>query len=182
MPMSTFRVACFRALALALIVAAACTDAPSSPASAFATRLRDDDAEREPREAPNGHAGSLVRCVGRGPVDGEAVIGPEGGVLKLGPNSLRVPPGALRRSVTIRARVLDTIAAIAFEPHGLRFERPAALTLNTAGCAVREEQHPVLLYLDDDGEARETIGGLLDDRKHEFHAPIVHFSVYAIGI
>jgi hypothetical protein len=110
------------------------------------------------------------------------VIGPDGGILRLGPNALIVPPGALAEPVAIRAQVVDTLAEIMLEPEGLRFRRPVILELDTRGCAVSAEQDPELLYLDDEGEARETIRGYLDEQKKRFSAPIVHFSVYAIGV
>jgi hypothetical protein len=78
--------------------------------------------------------------------------------------------------------VLDTLAAIELEPHGLSFALPVELTIDTRQCAVREDQRPVLLYLDDDGDVLETIDGQLDDDAENFFARIVHFSVYAVGV
>jgi hypothetical protein len=80
------------------------------------------------------------------------------------------------------ASVLDTLAAIELEPHGLSFALPIELTIDMRQCAVRDDQHPVLLYLDDNGEVLETIDGRLGDDAENFFARIVHFSVYAVGV
>lgn len=181
MPSSRF--ALTPAIAVALFVVGSCADSPSSPARLPSGAVAGLSAKTHDEEhVPNGHAYGLVKCDGRGPRTGAAVIGPAGGVLHVGPNALIVPAGALEATVAITARVADTVAAIEFEPHGLRFDRPVLLILDTRGCDVRAEQRPVLLYLDDDGEARETINGNQNDHKHRFSAPIVHFSVYAIGV
>jgi len=85
-------------------------------------------------------------------------------------------PGLVQRSV------LDTIAAVELQPHGLRFALPVRLAIDVRECSVREDQHPVLLYLDDDGEVRETLPGDLDEDAESFFSRIVHFSVYAVGV
>jgi hypothetical protein len=123
-----------------------------------------------------------VACHRGGQQLGTAVIGPDGGTLRVGANSVVVPRGALSERIRMTATVLDTIAAIELEPHGLRFALPVELTIDTGECAVREEQHPMLFYLDDAGEVEETIDGQLGEGGDSFHAPIVHFSVYAIGV
>jgi hypothetical protein len=179
--MPTFRVPHVSVFSLVFAVLAACADTPSAPGASPGADVSRGEAHRQ-WEVPNERSYHVVECVGRGPRTGSMVIGPDGGTLRLGPNALFVPPGALAEPVTISATVADTVAAITFEPEGLQFSRPVIVELDTRGCAVSDEQHPVLLYLDDDGEARETIRGYLDERKQRFYAPVVHFSVYAIGV
>ena len=184
--MTTFRFERGRVAALSVLLGAAiaaCADAPSSPSATVPRTSRPfaEEAGGGPNE-PNGNAYGLVKCHRSGPVQRSAVIGPEGGTLRVGDTYLVVPPGALSERVRMTAKVLDTIAAVELEPHGLRFALPVGLAIDVSGCAVREEQHPVLLYLDDDGEVRETIPGDLDEDGDSFFARIVHFSVYAVGV
>lgn len=181
MPMPTLRFALNRVFSLALVAAAACADSPSSPTSAPPPDAGLARGHERPGNQPDVPGYKLVTCTGRGPAERTMVIGPEGGTMHVGPNVLTIPSGALEVPTSITARVADTLAAVHFEPHGLRFFRPVLLQLDTRGCAVRAEEHPVLLYLEH-GALRETIGGSLDDRKHTFSAPIEHFSVYAIGV
>jgi len=184
--MPTFRFEGGRLAALSILLGAAiaaCADAPSSPGatvpSTSQSRIR--AAGRRPAEL-NGYAYGLVRCQRPGPVQRSAVIGPEGGTLRIGDTYLVVPAGALSERVRITATVLDTIAAVEVQPHGLRFALPVRLAIDVRECSVREEQHPVLLYLDDDGEVRETLPGHLDEDSESFLSRIVHFSVYAGGV
>jgi len=175
-----------RGVALSVLLAAAlaaCDDTHSSPgATAPSASLSRGPQPSEARQSPNGSAYGLVACRRSGQQQGTAVIGPDGGTLRVGNSSVVVPAGALSERVRITARVLDTLAAIELEPHGLSFALPVELTIDTRQCAVREDQRPVLLYLDDDGDVLETIDGQLDDDAENFFARIVHFSVYAVGV
>jgi hypothetical protein len=81
------------------------------------------------------------------------VIGPEGGEIVVGGHRLSIPRGALTRPTVITAEVpVSTIASVQFSPHGLRFARPAVLTLDFNHCtaagavtaAYFDENHDVL--------------------------------------
>jgi hypothetical protein len=64
-----------------------------------------------------------------------ATIGPLGGMLRVGPHTLVVPPGALGGPVRITAvQPRDTVNLVRFTPQGLTFVRPAALTMSYANC------------------------------------------------
>ena len=183
--MPTFCSARRRGVALSLLLAAAlaaCSDARLPGATAPSTSLSRAPQPSEAPQSPNGNAYGLVACHRSGQQQGTAVIGPDGGTLRVGNSSVVVPPGALAERTRMTASVLDTLAAIELEPHGLSFALPVELTIDTRQCAVREEQHPVLLYLDGDGEVLETIDGRLGDDAESFFARIVHFSVYAVGV
>lgn len=186
MPMPTFRPARRRCVALSLLLCAliaACDGAPSSPGELGPNALSSRGAAAsEGRQLPNGNAYGLVACRRGGQPQGTAVIGPDGGTLRVGANSVVVPAGALSERIRMTATVIDTLAVIELEPHGLRFAVPVSLIIDTRECAVRDEQHPVLLYVDDAGEVEETIDGQLGEGGDSFLAPIVHFSVYAIGV
>ena len=63
-------------------------------------------------------------------------IGRRGGVLRVGPHTLYVPPGALDDDVTITAEAPSSKTRhVRFEPHGLQFERSVYLTLDYDGCS-----------------------------------------------
>jgi len=184
--MPTFRFERGRLAALSVLLGAAfaaCADTPSSPSATVPTTSQSRMRAAGGRLAePNGYAYGLVKCQRPGLVQRSAVIGPEGGTLRVGDTYLVVPPGALSERVRLTAKVLDTIAAVELQPHGLRFALPVRLAIDVRECSVREDQHPVLLYLDDDGEVRETLPGDLDEDAESFFSRIVHFSVYAVGV
>ena len=62
-------------------------------------------------------------------------IGTEGGMLRVGPHTLLVPPGALGEPVSITAVApSDTVNQVRFQPEGLTFAQPAQLTMSYANC------------------------------------------------
>jgi hypothetical protein len=62
-------------------------------------------------------------------------IGPEGGTLQVGANTLVIPAGALDSAVTITAMApSDTVNRVQFQPEGLTFNEPARLTMSYANC------------------------------------------------
>ena len=110
-------------------------------------------------------------------------IGRGGGLLRVGPHTLYVPPGALREDVTITAEApSSTVRHVRFEPHGLRFRRSAYLTLDYDGCsllglllpkriAYTNDLFGILSYLlSFDNLWTQRVTGRLD-----------HFSTYAIS-
>ena len=63
------------------------------------------------------------------------VIGPLGGTIQVGKHRLTVPMGALTQWVTITAEApSDLVASVRFSPEGLRFSRPATVTLDYSSC------------------------------------------------
>src|SRR5687767_6904521 len=71
----------------------------------------------------------LVSCDVRTTHTGSADIGPLGGVVRVGPHRLTVPPFALREKVHISAVAPQgRHVQIKFEPEGLQFRRPTLLT------------------------------------------------------
>ena len=64
------------------------------------------------------------------------VVGPAGGVIRIGPHALIVPAGALANKVSITA-VLPTatkVNVVRLKPSGLTFNTPALLVLSYANC------------------------------------------------
>src|ERR1700674_4413611 len=71
----------------------------------------------------------LLQCSSLPSASVTQTIGPEGGTLQVGPHTLSVPPGALAAPVSITAvATSDTVDRIEFQPAGLTFSQPAALT------------------------------------------------------
>ncbi|HEX9582726.1 MAG TPA: hypothetical protein VF970_16605 [Gemmatimonadales bacterium] len=62
-------------------------------------------------------------------------IGPDGGILRIGPHQLVVPRGALSERVTITGEApTGSVRAVEFRPEGLQFDRAAYLTMSYDGC------------------------------------------------
>ena len=80
-------------------------------------------------------ATGLLRCSPLPTATASQTIGPLGGVLRVGPHSLVVPPGALDRSLLITATAPSgNVNLVQFQPEGLRFRKSAALTMSYANC------------------------------------------------
>ncbi len=65
-------------------------------------------------------------------------IGSGGGTLSVGPHTFVIPPGALAQPTAI-TMVLPTglgVNAVQFKPAGLKFQKPAALTMSYANCSL----------------------------------------------
>ncbi len=78
---------------------------------------------------------SLLTCAPE-PYDSVAVtIGPAGGVLAVGLDTLVVPPGALAAPTVITGVTpSDTVDLVQFQPTGLQFMQPASLTMGYTNC------------------------------------------------
>ena len=64
-------------------------------------------------------------------------IGTGGGTITVGPHSLVIPAGALAGNVTIKASIQSEKAIrVHFEPDGLKFAKPATLTMSYAHCGL----------------------------------------------
>lgn len=107
-------------------------------------------------------------------------IGSKGGSVKVGGSELRVPPGALTRTITITAHTLPTTSAsVQFSPEGLQFARPARLRMNYSSC-----QTPFfgvnIVYVQAD-----TVTEVEPSNSHpgqkSVTADISHFSSYAVA-
>ena len=111
------------------------------------------------------------------------VIGPEGGVIFVGPHFLAIPEGALDEPTRITAEApVGTVNSVRFYPHGLEFNKPAALTMSYANCdllgrllpkriAYTDNELKILYYLLSlDLMSLKRVTGRLD-----------HFSRYAVS-
>lgn len=125
--------------------------------------------------------GGLLRC---SPLPYDSVtqtIGPAGGTLVVGRNTLSIPAGALDTLVSITAVApSDTVNRVQFQPQGLTFRQPASLTMSYANCtpigapkrvAYTSPGLQILQYLPSlDDASLQTVTGQLQ-----------HFSDYAVA-
>ena len=116
------------------------------------------------------------------PYDSESqTIGPEGGFIGIGKNSLFIPSGALKTSVTITAeQISGKTNSVRFGPEGLQFEKPATLTMNYDNCALVLVQKKIV-YTDEQLKVLEVLRSLDLFRTRIVSAPINHFSRYAVA-
>jgi hypothetical protein len=108
-------------------------------------------------------------------------IGPNGGVLRVGTHSLAIPKGALSEKVTITAEQITGFTnSVRFSPEGLRFQQPAALTMNYENCALVLLQKKIV-FTSEKLKILEVLNSLDLFRSKTVTAPIDHFSRYAVA-
>jgi hypothetical protein len=78
----------------------------------------------------------LLACQAQPYVTAEKTVGPEGGSLRIGRHKLEIPRGALAAKVRITGeQVSGNVNSVRLSPEGLRFAKPARLTLSYRNCA-----------------------------------------------
>jgi len=108
-------------------------------------------------------------------------IGRDGGVVNVGQYSLRIPAGALKTNVQIRAeQVSGKVNSVRFSPEGLKFASPATLTMGYKNCSLvllpkRIVYTSELLKVLDILRSVDLFGS------KTVTAPIDHFSRYAVA-
>lgn len=123
----------------------------------------------------------LLSCSPQPYVSVTKVVGPGGGTIVVGTHKLVIPAGALSRNYTIRAeQVRHRVNSVRFSPEGLKFAKPAKLTLSYANCS------PLLLlkrvvYTDELLRILELIPSLDNLKTQTVTGDIRHFSRYAVA-
>ena len=109
-------------------------------------------------------------------------IGPNGGVIRVGSHTLQIPGNAVKGTVWITAeQVSGKTNSVRFSPEGLRFEKPATLTMTYDNCALVLLQKKIV-YTDEKLKILEVLQASLDLFKSKsVTAPIDHFSRYAVA-
>jgi hypothetical protein len=108
-------------------------------------------------------------------------IGRDGGVVTVGQYSLKIPAGALKTDVQIRAEQMSgTVNSVRFSPEGLQFASPATLTMGYKNCSLvllpkRIVYTSELLKVLDILRSQDLLG------PKTVTAPIDHFSRYAVA-
>jgi hypothetical protein len=130
-----------------------------------------------------GNVTTLLAC---SPVPYDSVVqtvGPLGGTIDFGSNSLVIPPGALDTNTTITAVVpADTIDEVRFAPQGLVFAQPALLAMSYANCPVSGILGALsVVYVDDALSILEVESSSNDTLHFTITGRIRHFSGYAVA-
>ncbi len=112
-------------------------------------------------------------------------IGPSGGVLRVGPHTLAIPPGALEKNVviTVEARVAPR-AEVTFSPHGLKFTKnmKPVLTLSYSHCdGLLPAIKPKIAYVDENLNILEWLLSVNLGFNKSVIAPLSHFSSYMVA-
>jgi hypothetical protein len=108
-------------------------------------------------------------------------IGSDGGTIKVGTHSLEIPRGALKKKTKITAeQVRGSTNSLRFSPEGLRFEKPADLTMTYDNCLLVLLPKKVV-YTDEKLKILEVLRSLDLFKKKTVTAPIDHFSRYAVA-
>jgi hypothetical protein len=110
-----------------------------------------------------------------------AVVGPEGGTVRVGKTSLVIPRFALRSQVTIKAeQVSGSVNSVRFSPEGLRFSKPAQLTMSYDNCLLVLPTKRIV-YTTEDLRVLELLQSLDLRLARNVSASIEHFSRYAVA-
>ncbi|MFL5515502.1 MAG: hypothetical protein ACJ8DJ_05050 [Gemmatimonadales bacterium] len=108
-------------------------------------------------------------------------VGTAGGTIVIGTHRLVIPAGAQAKPVQIKAeQVTGRVNSVRFSPEGLKFAKPATLTLSYGNCS------PLLLlkrvvYTNELLSILELLPSVDDLRTRTVSASIRHFSRYAVA-
>lgn len=127
----------------------------------------------------------VLGCAPEPALHREAVVGPEGGSLQIGPHRLTIPAGALSEPVLITAdRPADSVSSVVFGPEGLQFApgHPAQLTLSYASCSPVTALVPhSVAYTSDGLQILQLLSSSDDPAGRRVSAELAHFSRYAVA-
>lgn len=132
-------------------------------------------------------ATDLPRCEPQPRAAASARIGPSGGTLRTGRHILRIPAGALKRSMIITMESpSDTLNYVVFGPEGLTFDtaHPPVLSMSYRHCpaAVRDPEPLEIVYVDDALttvlETTQLVSA--DTLNQTVNAKLRHFSTYLL--
>jgi hypothetical protein len=108
-------------------------------------------------------------------------IGRDGGVVAVGQYSLVIPEGALPSNVQIRAeQVSGKVNSVRFSPEGLKFARPATLTMGYENCTLVLLPKRIV-YTNELLRVLDILRSVDLLRAKSVTAPIDHFSRYAVA-
>jgi hypothetical protein len=110
-------------------------------------------------------------------------IGREGGMIAIGPDTLRIPPRALTHPVTIQASLPAGyfINVVVFEPSGLAFKKPASLTMGYSNCNLLANTGLEIAQVTDDLEVIEYLRSTDNKSAKTVTGVLQHFSNYAVA-
>jgi hypothetical protein len=111
-----------------------------------------------------------------------AIIGPDGGEIKVGEHKLVIPPKALSDWTLITMEAPPSLLVeVKFTPHGVHFDKQPMLKLSYNRCYVPHDHPFRIVYIDDAANILEWPVSF--DLKHwgDVFAWIDHFSKYAVA-
>jgi hypothetical protein len=126
--------------------------------------------------------GLLNTCSQQDQLKAGKYIGIYGGSITVGDHKLTVPAGALSQTVYITAtQQSGTVVEIDFQPHGLKFAKPATLTLDYGSCSTPSGSAQSIVYVNDSNQIVEVRPSSDNTSSDVVSAPINHFSGYAVA-
>ncbi len=129
--------------------------------------------------------GTLLSCEPLPYAITQQVVGPQGGVLRVGPHSLVIPSGALSQPVLITAEApSDWVNSVRLFPEGLQFasNRAAVLTLSYRNCSLVSRLLPKrIAYTTDLLKILSMLVSIDNPLAQQVSAPLQHFSRYAVA-
>jgi hypothetical protein len=162
-------------VALCLSLALACgehtpTAAPQAPEASLIGSLL----------GPTG----LLKCSALPYAQASATIGPLGGTISAGPHTLVIPPGALASptTITMSAPTGLGVNAVKFQPEGLQFQIPAALSMSYSNCSLLGYVLPKrIAYTDDNLHVLSYLLSLDNLLSNRVTGKVNHFSDYVVA-
>ena len=129
--------------------------------------------------------GILLQCKPLSYSSDVEIVGTGGGVLRAGPHTLVIPPGALSKNTVITMEAPTAPRAqVTFQPHGLKFSywSKPVLTMSYSHCSGLGMLLPKkVVYTSDLLKILETLLSL-DYAKYKYvSAPLDHFSSYMVA-
>lgn len=125
----------------------------------------------------------LLKCTALPDVKSSAIIGAAGGKLQIGQYTLQVPAGALAQPTLISGEQLpDTVNSVRFTPEGLRFAKPATLSMTYANCNLLGRLLPKrIAYTTDNLQILSYLLSLDNLFSRYVTGQVNHFSRYAVA-
>lgn len=183
--LATRRLTSLLAIALAAVVLTSCADnhtPPTAPVAPDASLIGDVVGGVTGTVGDLARGLGLVACNVTTTHTASQVIGPDGGLLRVGRHQLYVPPRALKQNVRISAVApKGSYVQIHFEPQGLKFERKTALTMSYADCSVLSPLRLKIVYVNDNLEILEVLPTVTSVLTRSATAPVDHFSRYMLA-
>jgi hypothetical protein len=132
-----------------------------------------------------GSLGQLLTCKPQQYAYDSEVIGPWGGMLRVGKHTFYVPPGALDSYVRITAEAPEgNTISVRFKPEGLKFDRrhEPVLTLDYGDCGLVRNLLPKrIAYTDEQLSILSILESFDNIFTQRVSARIEHFSRYAVA-
>lgn len=185
------RFASLLALALAAVMLTSCADdrdpiasAPATPDALLIGDVTDvlNSSVNTVSSTLDKAVSGLVECNVQNTYTASQLIGPQGGVLRVGRHQLYVPANALKAPVLITATApAGKYVEVRFEPHGLEFERPTALTMSYADCAILSPLGLRIAYVDANLDLLDVLPSLPNPWTRTVTGKVDHFSRYMLA-